>query len=178
MRMRFGPTAFIILSAFADQVPAGAQDLSLAPDEAATLRVDSAGRASFSDRGRADWTPFDVAAARNFVVGEYDQGIGPTSVDSYRPGMPEARPLPEKSVRIRFLTIADSHSLLLLENGYDLALVYRARIAVDGEPRATDVCVVLPRNRSAEHWPHPIGRLELSAFRLVPWQEGRPPVCE
>ena len=62
---------------------------------------------------------------------------------------------------------------MLLENGYDRALVYRARITVAGRTRPTDVCVVLPSNRSSEHWPEAIERIDLSDFELVTWRGAR-----
>jgi len=68
--------------------------------------------------------------------------------------------------------------LLVIENGQGRALRYRAGMTVNGQERHTDVCVVLPRLPSYEHWPHPIERLELSDFRFVPWVAGTPPTCE
>ena len=69
-------------------------------------------------------------------------------------------------------------TLLVLENGYDRALRYRARMIVDGRSQPTDVCTVLPRLRGYEHWPHAIERMELSDFALVGYRPGTPPVCE
>jgi hypothetical protein len=92
--------------------------------------------------------------------------------------MPDPPAIVPGQVRLRFLLIAGREAELLLENGFDRALVYRARITLAGESRPTDVCVVLPNNRSSEHWPDAIERIDLSDFELVPWPEGRAPTCE
>ena len=164
--------------AFAAAAPAAAQTITLAPEEAVTLREDGKGALAVAARGRAEWTPFDLAVARNFERGLYDRGIGPNSVSTEVPGLPEAPAIVPGQVRLRFMLIAGRHAELLLENGYDRALVYRARITVAGQTRPTDVCVVLPSNRSSEHWPEAIQRIDLTDFELVDWQEGRAPTCE
>jgi len=167
----------LVLGAFA-AVPARAQEVVLGPEEAVTLRADGKGGLAVAERGRAEWTPFDLAVARNFLRGLYDQGTGPNSVPTTLPGMPAPPAIVPDQVRLRFLLIAGQHAELLLENGFDRALVYRASITVAGQTRPTDVCVVLPSNRSSEHWPDAVQRIELSDFELVDWAEGRPPTCE
>ncbi|HMG47089.1 MAG TPA: hypothetical protein VK614_06485 [Allosphingosinicella sp.] len=167
-----------IALALAAATPAAAQTFTLAPEEAVTLRMDGKGGLAAATRGRAEWTPFDLAVARNFLRGLYDQGVGPNSVPTTLPGMPAPPAIVPDQVRLRFLTIAGQHAELLLENGFDRALVYRASITVAGQTRPTDVCVVLPSNRSSEHWPDAVERIELSDFELVDWQEGRAPTCE
>jgi hypothetical protein len=164
--------------ALAAATPAAAQTITLAPEEAVTLRADGKGGLAVAERGRAEWTPFDLAVARNFLRGLYDQGVGPNSVATALPGMPDPPAIVPGQVRLRFLLIAGRQAELLLENGFDRALVFRASITVAGQTRPTDVCVVLPNNRSSEHWPDAIERIDLSDFELVPWQEGRAPTCE
>jgi hypothetical protein len=164
--------------ALAAATPAAAQTITLAPEEAVTLRADGKDGLAVAERGRAEWTPFDLAVARNFLRGLYDRGIGPNSVGTALPGMPAAPAIVPGQVRLRFLLIAGQQAELLIENGFDQALVYRASITLAGQTRRTDVCVVLPNNRSSEHWPDAIERIDLSDFELVPWQEGRAPTCE
>jgi hypothetical protein len=164
--------------ALAAATPAAAQTITLAPEEAVTLRADGKDGLAVVTRGRAEWTPFDLAVARNFLRGLYDQGVGPNSVTTALPGMPDPPAIIPGQVRLRFLLIAGQQAELLLENGFDRALVFRASITVAGQTRPTDVCVVLPNNRSSEHWPDAIERIDLSDFELVPWQEGRAPTCE
>jgi hypothetical protein len=175
MRPIFAP---IVLAAALAAAPAASQTITLAPEEAVTLRMDGKDGLAVATHGRAEWTPFDLAVARNFLRGLYDRGVGPNSVPTALPGMPDPPAIVPGQVRLRFLLIAGRHAELLLENGFDRALVYRASITVAGQTRPTDVCVVLPSNRSSEHWPDAIERIELSDFELVDWAEGRPPTCE
>lgn len=161
--------------------PAAAQDMpaiSLTPGDAVTVRFDDGGPVGEPERGRAAWSRFDLVAARQLAgitppdapvpeaapIGAVD-GIGP-------------EPIPPNEVRVRFLSIAGRHALLVVENGQGRALAYRARMTVGGQARHTDVCVVLPRLPSYEHWPHAIERLELSDFRFIPWAPNRAPTCE
>jgi hypothetical protein len=80
-------------------------------------------------------------------------------------------------VRARLLSIAGRHSLLVLENGYDRAIAYRARMTRGDRTAATDVCIVVPRRHDFEHWPHPIDRLEIYDFRFVEWKPGETVTC-
>lgn len=152
--------------------------VALIPGESATIQIDEGGRAGAPTRGQAQWEPFDIVAARQMA------GITPPSVPETQaraldsPGGVSPRPIPPGEIRIRFLMIADRHALLVVENGQDRALTYRARMTSNGQSRPTDVCVVLPRLPSYEHWPHRIERIELSDFRFVPWVTGRAPTCE
>jgi len=154
-------------------LPAWGQAIALGPGEAVTLRV---GEKSPSERGRAEWTPYDLAVARHLV----GQPVPEAPVDSAEPvprDMPEAPPLRPGAVRLRFLSIAGRHSLLIVENGYDQALVYRARMTYEGRTRPTDVCLVRPGQRGFEHWPNALERIELYQVELVPWREGDPQPC-
>jgi hypothetical protein len=152
--------------------------VALVPGESFTIHIDEGGRASMPARGQAQWEPFDIVAARQMA------GITPPAAPETQArvlnsaGGVSPRPIPPGEIRIRFLTIADRHALLVVENGQDRALAYRARMTSDGQSRPTDVCVVLPHLPSYEHWPHRIERVELSDFRFIPWVPGRAPTCE
>jgi hypothetical protein len=172
----------ILLGLIALPAAAAAQDIpdiSLAPGEAVTVRFDDGGRVGEPQRGRAGWNRFDIAAARQMA------GMTPPD-EPMREAMPAATPadgsrpdpIPPDEVRMRFLSVSGRHSLLVVENGQGRALAYRARMTVNGQRRHTDVCIVLPRLQSYEHWPHPIERLELSNFRFIAWAPGRNPTCE
>jgi hypothetical protein len=172
--------AALVLAALA-AAPARAQELVLGPEEAVTLRIgaDAKGGFDIAERGRAQWTAHDLAVARNFVTGAYDEAVGNNTLPLDRgTGIPEAPPVVPGAVRLRFLPIAGRHSELIVENGYDDALVYRATITVAGASRPTDVCVVTPHNRAFEHWPQAIERIVLTDIRLIPWEEGRRITCE
>jgi hypothetical protein len=161
-------------SAQAQEIPA----LTLIPGEAVTVRFDDSDRAGPPEPGRAAWSRFDIVAARQLTGmtppdAPMAQGLPISDLDGMRP-----EPIPANEVRVRLLSIADRHALLVVENGRNRALAYRARMTVNGQVRHTDVCVVLPRLPSYEHWPHRVERIELSDFRFVPWVPGRAPTCQ
>lgn len=171
----------LLFSALSFATPAAAQEipaLSLAPGDSVVLHFDDGGRVGPPERGTASWSRFDLLAARQLA--------GITPPDAPEPnatpiqGTDEARPepIPAGVVRIRVLSIAGRHTMLVVENGQALALAYRARMTAHGRTQPTDVCVVLPHLPSYEHWAFPIDRLELSDFRFVPWAPGRAPTCE
>ena len=170
-----GLLALPAAAAAAQEIPA----VSLAPGEAVTVRFDDGGRVGAPQREPARWGRFDLVAARHLA------GMTPPDAPM-REGIPIAAPadenspdpIPPNEVRVRFLSIAGQHSLLVVENGQGRALAYRARMTVNGQARHTDVCIVLPRLPSYEHWAFPIERLELSDFRFVAWPPGRAPTCE
>lgn len=175
--MRIGPA--FIAAAFIASAPAAAQNVALAPGQSAALSIEGKGEARVVRRGRGEWTPHDLAAARHLVgqpIPDAPVPVGtPLPSDPQGPRVP---PVERDIVNLRFLGIAESHALLIVENGYGQALRYRARMTTRGNARPTDVCIVLPANRGYEHWPHPIERIELSDFQLLPWSEGDTPTCE
>jgi len=102
--------------------------------------------------------------------GDYADAMGasglPLPSRKDRPAGP--RPEPGK-IRMRFTPIApQGHSLLMIENGYAQALVYRAKIGARGKTALTDVCLVPPGKSSVEHWPYVIEWIEVSDLQLVP----------
>lgn len=153
--------------------PALAQEVGLEPGEAAIVHVEGGAP---PERGTAEWTPFDVAVARHLA------GMTPPEAPVPDPsplpgGLPAPAPIREGVVRLRFLSIAGQHSLLIVENGHDRGLVYRARLTEGGRTRPTDVCLVAPMQRGFEHWPHPIERIEIAGLHLVAWRPGDPQPC-
>ncbi|MEA3031032.1 MAG: hypothetical protein QOG13_2357 [Sphingomonadales bacterium] len=169
-----------ILSLLLAVAPAAAQDipaLSLAPGEAVAVQFDDGGRTGPPVRSQAAWTRFDLLAARQLAGmippdAPVPEATPVGDLDGTRPP-----PIPPNEVRVRFMSIAGQHTLLVVENGQGRALSYRARMTVGGRTRSTDVCIVLPHLPSYEHWPHPIERLELTDFRFIPWVPGRAPAC-
>jgi len=161
--------------------PAAAQEipaLSLAPGEAVTIHFDDGGRIGAPERGRAEWSRFDIVAARQLAGQTPPDAPVPVGTPLNGPEGVEPDPIPPDEVRLRFMTIAGQHALLVVENGRGRALAYRARMTAQGRTRPTDVCIVLPHLPSYEHWPHPVERLELSDFRFVAWESNRAPTCE
>jgi hypothetical protein len=170
--------ALCLLIAAAPAAGPDIPNLSLAPGEAVTVHFDDGGRVGEPQRGAAAWSRFDLVAARHLAGMTPPDAPVPVATpigepaDGSRPD-----PIPPHEVRLRLLSIAGRHTLLVVENGQGRALAYRARMTVGGQTRHTDVCIVLPRLPSYEHWAHPIERLELSDFRFVPWLAGRAPTC-
>jgi hypothetical protein len=165
---------FCAMPAAAQEIPA----LSLAPGEAVTLRFDDGGRAGAPERGRAAWSRFDLAAARQLAGMTPPDAPVPEGMPVTAPGETRPDPIPPGEVRIRMLSIASRHTMLVVENGQGQALAYRARMTVRGRSGATDVCIVLPHLPSYEHWAFPIDRLELTDFHFIPWTEGAAPTCQ
>jgi hypothetical protein len=159
----------------------GSAPISLVPGETVTVMVDDGERANVTARGPAPpLNAFQRELVRAYHDGAYDQAIGPVSVP-VRGSDTVAQPPPvaRGEIRITFLALDGGRvSWLTIENGYGRALSYRAVMHRDARSARTDVCQVRPGLRGFEWWPHPIARLELSQLRLVPWVEGRPPLCE
>lgn len=152
--------------------------VTLEPGDAATFRLDPDGAATVSRQaGRAEWTPFDVAAARHLSGLPIPAQAVPFGTIVGADVLPPPPPIEPDVVRVKFLSIAGRHSLLVIENGYDRAIAYRARMTSGGQTRPTDVCFVIPRKHGFEHWPQVIDRLELSDMHFVPWREGDPIPC-
>lgn len=172
------PLAVSLLFAAA---PAQAQTqaaIVLEPGDAYSFRVETDGTMSAGPRETADWAPIDVAAARHLSGLPIPERAVPYGTPLPDNGTIPAAPPPRPGmIRVKFLSIAGRHSLLVVENGYDRAIVYRARMTRDGQTRPTDVCLIMPGQHGFEHWPHPIERLEISDVRFVPWREGDPQPC-
>jgi hypothetical protein len=174
LRVVAAAIAVVAFPAAANEIPT----VRLAPGEAVTVRFDDGGRIGEPVRARAEWSRFDVYAARELTgmtppESPVSEGLPMTAPDDVKPN-----PIPADEVRMRLMSIDDRHTLLVVENGQGRGLRYRARMTVDGKTKPTDVCIVLPRLPSYEHWPHRIERLELFDFEFVPWRPGRTPTCE
>jgi len=77
---------------------------------------------------------------------------------------PESPPV-GGTVRFIFTAIGDTR-FLHVQNGYDRAFDYRARMFAGRQSAQTSICTVMPRIASIENWQQPIDRLELSDPRL------------
>jgi hypothetical protein len=159
----------------------GENGVTLALGETVTVRVERGSGVSVLDRGRAGpLSDFDQAALRMALGADPGTASGSNALEimSGDPRMPDPPAIAHGVVRITFVPVTGGrHSLLIVENGYDRGLAYRARIEVRGRRQPTDVCLVIPERRGHEHWPYPIDRIELSAFQLQPWDESAGPRC-
>jgi len=175
------------LLAFALSSPAIAREghqiaVALDVDSGAVVEIgdDGTGVAGLDGEKLAPPTPWVRSVARQLTSGQYDWAMGENAATFSRDDMaipPDA--VPPGEVHIAFRQIGDSdHRLLVISNGYDRALSYRAHIRVKGKDHYTDVCTVLPGIHGFEHWPYAIEAITLSELRLEDWPEGKKPRCE
>jgi hypothetical protein len=161
--------------------PAVAQSgasVTLESGDAATFRLEPDGGATISQqRGRAEWTPFDAAAARHLSGLPIPDQPVPFGTILGPDVLPQPPPIEPEMVRVKLLSIAGQHSLLVIENGYDRAIAYRARMGRGNQVRPTDVCFVIPHKHAFEHWPFAFDRLEIYDMHFVAWREGDPVSC-
>ena len=176
---------FLLLPASVAATPAPAQkteSVTLAPGQTISLSVDVDGGISVLDRTHdAALTDFDRATLGILLRGDYASATGPNAREfrSNEPGIPAAPAITPGRIKASFLQIGDgSQTLLIMENGYDRGLLYRARITSNGRSAPTDVCIVIPRGRGHEHWPFAIDQIEISSLRLEAWDESQGPRCE
>ena len=66
------------------------------------------------------------------------------------------------TVRFAFVEMPGMGMMLLVENGYDRAFTYRARMVQGRRSARTSTCTTLPGLMTIENWRHQIDRLELS----------------
>jgi hypothetical protein len=151
--------------------------LSLAPGDSIVLHFDEGGRVGPPERAPVQWTPLDVAAARHLSGQPIPDAPVPNAEPLPQDLVPEVPSIVPGEIRMRFHDIAGRHTMLVIENGYGRALVFRARLTTAGRTAPTDVCLVRPNNRSFEHWPEAIIRIELSQLVQVDWREGDPVPC-
>jgi hypothetical protein len=154
--------------------PAAAQGgFLLAPGESVT--VTAIGPTPVGARGTAVITPFEAAVVRQFEANMFPDAIGPNSATVHGEGLPTPEPIAPNALAVKFVSVGGGRAtMLVLENGYDKAVAYRARITVKGKAAPTDVCTVLPGKRGFENWPYAIEKIELTGFALESWDGGKP----
>lgn len=165
-------------AAFAQSVPVSSLTLELG--ETAVLRFDEGGGALLSERGPAsELSPFVAAVGRDNAEGVYDYAIGNQTARIPQDGYPEAPPIAPYILRMSFVSVPGREdTLLVIENGYELAFSYRVRITPAGEsPEPSDVCLATPNRYHLEHWPYAIERIEVFNLSTRPWREGDPVPC-
>jgi hypothetical protein len=175
--------ASLLLASLLLAQPAAARDDSVTLDngQAVNIRVDGDGAVALEGDGPAFLSDFDRAAIR-MLLDHPDRAAlnGPNALPfgAEDVGVQARAPAPDQ-VRILFTQIAGgTQTVLILENGYNQALVYRARITRRGAAQPTDVCLVMPGRRGYEHWPYAIDSIELDGFRLEFWEPSRGIRCE
>lgn len=113
-----------------------------------------------------------VAEAGPEAMGENSQEVG-------APSGAVLEPIAHNEIYIRFIEFGGEHGrLLLIENGYDLALQYSAVLVAGYRLTPTDVCTVRPQLRGLEFWPNPSDGIQLSVLTLMPWAKDQRPICQ
>lgn len=172
--------ALLLAGAAAPETALNTATLTLAPGETATVTIDDGGAAHASGAiPAAALSDFEAAVGRNFNVGVYAKDTGQNSAAGYEsPDLPKPAASAPGIARLTFVRLAEGReSLLVVANGYDQALAYRAAITVHGQTQPTEVCLVVPAKHGFEHWPYAIDRIQLSQFRLQPWHDGEDVPC-
>lgn len=168
-------------------VPAAAREsekiaIALAVDSGAVMEIgdDGTGVAALEGQKLEPPTPWLHNVARQLTGGQYDWATGENTIGISDDEMGlRADPVVPGQIHIAFRQIGNSdHRLLVIANGYDRALAFRAVIRVGGKDRHTDVCTVMPGLHGIEHWPYASDRIMLTDLRLEKWAEGTPPRCE
>lgn len=161
------------------------QALGLSPGMRFVLSIDAREHATAAPDGVPALSDADKEVVKQ-LTDSYDdpeklaQSTG-ANATMLGPGKAKAEPIENGVVRVSFFELpgrSGPEMLLVFENGYDAALRYKAGMMRGGKIEPTDVCTVLPHRRGYEHWPYPMDMIMLSAFTLVPYQEGSRPVCE
>lgn len=154
--------------------------VALKPGEAVTLVIDDGGRILVDERSKAKLSKFDKASTDRLLRSGSDYPTGPNVAYLMpgEPGVPNPKAVAPAQILVKFAEYPAGHRMLFIENGYDRALTYRARIGAGDKSAATDVCTVLPLKRGQEHWPYRIDTIELSQLKLIPWKEGDAVTCE
>lgn len=153
-----------------DLLPFVAQNgLTLFAGESVVVTVSEAGEVTVESHGPAAEiiTPQKLQRA----VAEMHAAIAAsgqdTSAGTINP-VPGDRPVGR--LRISLMQAPGSEeTVLLVENGYDRQIDYRAFMQVPGRggPAYTTSCEIIPNLMVLEHWPHPIAVITLNDFRDV-----------
>ncbi|THD36138.1 MAG: hypothetical protein E7773_09425 [Sphingomonas sp.] len=165
----------IVMAALMLPMNAMAQTVTVNRGEAVTFTIDEDGKAAprVVDRKPAtDMTEFEKATSAKFVSGAFDNATGnnPQPMTDAQMGMVSPKAAPN-TVDLHFVrTAGKDASLLVVINGYDRGMIYRATMRRGDKAEPTDVCLVMPGKIGNEYWPYPLDSIELSDIRLVPWK--------
>jgi hypothetical protein len=175
-RLCLAAAAFMLAAA----APTTPLKVSLTPGEAVTLLIDDGGHVSETKRSSgATADAFEQNIARELSTGSMTWASGPKSALITAEGRPKQRPIVRGEIHIKLVEAPPGESLLLIENGYDGAVTYRATMTVKGRTVAAEVCQVRPGLFGAEQSSDWIERFELSDIHLEPWPKApdAQPVC-
>jgi hypothetical protein len=169
----------IAAAALTVATPASAQ-VTLSSGQGTSVTIGSDGKVEMGKVHPAALGPHDLEALDqmriSYKTAKVKSGVmPPVMMRATEATMPDVAP---GRVEIVFVVIGEKDSVLVMLNGYDQGLTYRATIFVKGRSGPTDVCLVMPGRRGYEHWPYAIDRIELTAFQFEDWKPGNPVPCK
>jgi hypothetical protein len=163
------------------QVPAQVQPspfIRVAMGEDVAVRISRTGEAVPGARGPGALSNAEAVSLGRLWAqdGRYTGARYGVSADKGE--IPVPTPVTAEEVHFTLVQFPEGQSALVVKNGYDRALIYRARIHRGKRRTSATVCLVIPRKRGIEHWPYRIDAVEISEMRLEPWQRGNPILCK
>jgi hypothetical protein len=150
---------------------ASSTSVSLSPGDSVVVQSSDDGFSVVErSQGAASLSDFERALADQSR--DNPAAIGENAIVASGNALDASQPIDPSRLKLRLLVIAPHDTVLVIDNGYDRALSYRAIIWVNDQERPTDVCWVLPGHHGYEHWPYLVDRIELLDLRLETWTEG------
>ena len=181
LRGGFGRGSFAALAAVGLIVaaPAMAQAIPLAPGESVVIHVDAANTVTVVSRGPAKLGDYDRAVIAEAVKGSYADAPSDAPVTAkVSDAMPDPPSIPTGQIRYTLVTIPGDQRMLIIENGYDRALQYQARLHANGRTGLANVCLVKPVRGTYEHWPFKVDSTEIFSISMTVWSKGDPAPCQ
>jgi hypothetical protein len=151
--------------------PAPLAGLSLAPGDSVVMQASDVGF-SVVERSHSAVSLSDFERALTDRTRDNPAAMGENTLAASGDALAASQPIDPNRIKLRLLIIPPHDSVLVVDNGYDHALSYRAIIWVNDQAGPTDVCWVLPGHHGYEHWPYLIDRVELLDLKFEAWQEG------
>ena len=144
-----------------------ARTISLTPGESVTFRIRPDGRLELVERAAIAEAPASQfedmmvsAMASGLMEGKKKGKLPPSALKH----LPERPTPPAGAIRLSMKRAGEKSTVLVVENGAEGMLYYRAWMSAGGREAATSVCDVAAQIPSFEHWPHRIERLDLAGF--------------
>lgn len=152
--------------------------IRIAMDEAVAVQISDTGEAVAGRRGRGELSAAEAVSLRRLWTEDGRYTGARYGVTAGKDGIPVPAPVTPGEVNFTLVQFPQGQSALVVKNGYDRALVYRARLHRGKRRSSATVCLVIPGKRGIEHWPFRIDAIEISEMRLEPWQRGNPVLCK
>jgi hypothetical protein len=152
--------------------------IRVAMGEAVTVEISNTGEAVAGRRAQGGLSTAEAVSLRRLWTQDGRYTGARYGVTAGKDGIPIPAPVTPGEVHLTLVQFPKGQSALVVKNGYDRALVYRARLHRGNRRSSATVCLVIPGKRGIEHWPFRIDAVEISEMRLEPWQRGNPILCK